>query len=146
MKCVVDANVWVAAIRPGERDCDPCREFLRRCLQSAVIMVCPVLVLAEIAGCIARAVQSRHEAELALLKLQRNPCLRLVPILQPLAESAARIAARHFLKGADALYLATAQHHHATLITLDDEILKRGSSVVAVQTPGGWLKGIRIRG
>ena len=140
MKCVVDANVFVAAIRSGERDCDSCREFLQQCLMSAAIMICPVIILAEITGCIARAVQSRHEAELALFKFQKNPCLRLVSVHQSLAESAAQIAARCFLKGADALYLATAQHHKATLITLDDEILKRGPLVVAVQTPAGWLK------
>ncbi|MBI4026534.1 MAG: PIN domain-containing protein [Verrucomicrobia bacterium] len=140
MKCVVDANVFVAAIRPGERDYDSCHEFLQESLQSAVTMICPVLILAEIAGCIARAVQSRSEAEVVVFKLQKNPCLRLVSIHQSLAESAARIAARQFLKGADALYLATAQHHHAPLITLDDEILRRGSPVVAVQTPEGWLR------
>lgn len=139
MKCVVDANVFVAALRASETEHVACRSFLQRCLQSTVTVICPAIILAEIAGCIARAMQSRSEAELALLKFQKHPGLRLLPVTEALAESAARLAARHFLKGADALYLATAKNAGTLLVTLDGEILSRGGSIVAVQTPAGWL-------
>jgi predicted nucleic acid-binding protein len=139
MKCVVDTNVFIAALRPDEKSHLPCRDFLQRCLQTTTSMICPVIVLAEISGCIARAVRNPHEAEVVLLKFRKNPSLRLIPIDATIAESAARFAARLFLKGADAIYLATAKSSDAPLITLDDEILSRGQKVATVQTPDIWL-------
>lgn len=59
------------------------------------------------------------------------------------AATAANIAALWALRGADAVYVATARDAGATLITLDREILERAVSVVPIQTPAQWMSGKR---
>ena len=54
------------------------------------------------------------------------------------AEQARRttdIAASHRLRGADAVYVATAEAHDALLVTWDQEMLDRGGAVVETMTP-----------
>ena len=53
----------------------------------------------------------------------------------PRGKRAAQIAARHRLRGADALYVATADVRDATLVTWDREMLDRGAAVVDTCTP-----------
>ena len=48
-------------------------------------------------------------------------------------------AATCALRGADAVYVATARHAGASLLTLDAEVRDRASGVVVVRTPDEWL-------
>jgi predicted nucleic acid-binding protein len=56
-----------------------------------------------------------------------------------LAQRAAQVAARHRLKGADAIYVAVAEAFDASLVTGDGEMLERGASIVNTLSPDQWL-------
>ncbi len=49
------------------------------------------------------------------------------------------------LRGADATYVALAQQVGAPLITLDQEICRRGSTVARVLTPREWLQQVAAK-
>jgi predicted nucleic acid-binding protein len=55
-----------------------------------------------------------------------------------LAAEAAEIAAACVLRGADAVYVATARRMDTTLLTLDRELRKRAERTAEVRTPGEW--------
>ena len=67
-----------------------------------------------------------------------SPYLTLYPLDHVLASAAAQVAATCALRGADAVYVATARHANAILITLDVEVRERASGVIAVRTPDEW--------
>jgi predicted nucleic acid-binding protein len=71
----------------------------------------------------------------AVLRVLALPGLKLVALSEGLAQQAARRASRHFLKGADAIYVALAASSKAPLVTLDDEMLERGAEAVKTLTP-----------
>jgi predicted nucleic acid-binding protein len=63
------------------------------------------------------------------------PGLRLLPIDHLLAQAAAALAGRLRLRGADAVYVATAASLRLPLITWDVEQRDRAAAVVDVRTP-----------
>jgi predicted nucleic acid-binding protein len=66
--------------------------------------------------------------------------MRLIALSIPLAERAAQIAADQRFRGADAVYVAVAEEFAATLVTWDDDMLRRGAALVTTMTPDDWLK------
>jgi predicted nucleic acid-binding protein len=74
-------------------------------------------------------------AAAAINLIQRLPTLRLVPIDADLALSAAELSGEHGMRGADALYVATALQLGVPLVTLDREQRLRASAVIVVETP-----------
>jgi predicted nucleic acid-binding protein len=68
--------------------------------------------------------------------LRRNPRLELIDTLQllPIAEE---VGCRVFLRGADALYAATARVTRTPLIAWDRELIERAGAL----TPEQWLAG-----
>jgi predicted nucleic acid-binding protein len=59
------------------------------------------------------------------------------------AGPAAALASQHGLRGADAVYLASAALFAAELVTLDREQLKRGAAVVQTLSPAGFLATVK---
>ena len=57
-----------------------------------------------------------------------------------LSAEAAGIATECGLRGADAVYVATARRAGSTLVTLDRELRERAGGVVRVETPDEWLR------
>lgn len=66
------------------------------------------------------------------------PYLTLHPLDHALAAEAAHVAATCALRSAAAVYVATARHAGATLLTLDAEVRDRAGALVAVRTPDEW--------
>jgi len=56
-----------------------------------------------------------------------------------LAAEAAEISAACALRGADAVYVATARRMDATLLTLDRDLRQRAGPMTTVRTPGEWI-------
>lgn len=79
-------------------------------------------------------------------QIQRLPRFRLVPLDAALARLAASLASQYSLRGADAVYVATARRLKAPLITLDDEQLRRGQAVVTTAAPWSGALGLRTLG
>ena len=116
-------------------------EFLRRVQKQTVNLYCPALVLVECAAAIARQTDQPTLAERMVALIEGFPRLLLVSLDVPLARRAAQIAIAHHLRGADAVYAATARAFDATLITWDAEMLQRVPGVVPTLTPSEWVKG-----
>jgi predicted nucleic acid-binding protein len=63
----------------------------------------------------------------------------LVVLDEGLSRQAAALGAQHKLRGADAVYLASAALFAAELVTLDREQFGRGAAIVQTLTPGDFL-------
>ena len=99
------------------------------------IHAAPVLVLAEVAGALARVSGSRELAQDVVARVLRLPRLRLVAIDAGLGERAAEIAAELRLRGADAVYVAVAERLGLPLVTWDDEQYERARPLVPTLRP-----------
>lgn len=132
---VVDASVWVSRLFARDANHEASRSWLIGQVASGVTIVGPSLLLPEVAGAISRRSARRRLGRQAVRLLLHVPGLRLVPIDPQLATTAAEIAARLGLRGADAVYVATAHVLGVPLVTWDGEQRERGARMVAVRTP-----------
>lgn len=131
----VDASVFLNAFNPHEVGHADSRLFLSYLREQALAIVVPTLLLPEVAGAIARG---RRDAPLAakfISALKRLPRLVLVPLDEGLADRAASLAARHQLRGSDAVYAAVALQFGSTLVTLDREQRNRVIKAVSAKLP-----------
>ena len=140
MNCTNDASVFVAAARQEESQHAVSLTFLELVQQSEWNVFCPVLVLPECSAAIPRPTGNETLAEELVSLIETFPGLQLVPFSLQLARRAARIAATHRLRGADAIYVAVAEEFAALLVTWDLEMLERSPAVVQTETPEGWLE------
>ncbi|MFN0071847.1 MAG: PIN domain-containing protein [Chloroflexota bacterium] len=135
----VDASVWVAVRYSSEPANLECMQFFEQLDGTGLDLLSPTLLLVEVASAVAR--KSRNEAmglriaeEIASLVEQR-----WYPLDERLAVVAHSLAARLFLRGADAVYIAVASVTGSTLITLDRELITRAGEHVPIMTPAGWI-------
>jgi predicted nucleic acid-binding protein len=136
---VLDASVWVAALIKNERHHAESASFLSRLVQDQRTAFVPVLVLAEVAGAIARQSRDTARAETGLRFMRAQDWLSIQPLTESQGETAAAIAAQQFLRGADAVYAALARQLGTPLVTWDNELLERAAAVVPTFTPADWL-------
>jgi predicted nucleic acid-binding protein len=139
MKLVIDACVFVAEQIEGQPEFRDCAAFFDHCVRTGVDLFAPAIVLAEVAGAIARICEDNGLADVAVLRLHQFPRLVLRQIDMAFAEAAARAASRWMLRGADAHYAALARELKCPLITNDDELLKRCPATLKVMRPQDWL-------
>ena len=136
----IDASVLVAAGSPGDPARDDSLRFLRAVLRAGIAIHQPTLTLVEVSASVARRSGDRRLAREAGLRLLQMPGLALHSLDVGSAAEAAGIASQAMLRGADAIYAATALRHGTTLITLDQELLNRATGVVESLTPAEWLQ------
>lgn len=103
-------------------------------------VIAPTLLVAEIASAVARATDDRGSALEYANATAALAHLTLVSLTPVMARRAAELAATYRLRGADAVYLATAQRYATTLVSRDQEQLMRGSRIVLCQTPEDALR------
>lgn len=131
----VDASVWVAAVHAADTFYEESLTLLASArLERARIFV-PAFADAEVACAVAR--RSRNPAggrQLAQDILQTYEAVR-IPVDPTLLEAATRIGTSAFLRGADALYAATAQVTGSALVSWDQELIQRAGAV----SPTDWL-------
>lgn len=132
---VVDASVMVSRLVTRDVNHEVSRRWLDRHVAGGGLIVAPAVLLPEVAGAITRRTGRRRLARRAVAALLRLPELRLVVIDAALAEVAARLAGDLKLRGADALYVATAARLRLTLVTWDVEQQARGRAEVVVVSP-----------
>jgi len=137
---VLDASVWVAALIKKEQHHAESALFLSRLVQDRRTAYVPVLVLAEVAGAIARQSRDAARAETGLRFLRTQGWLSIQPLTESQGETAAAIAAQQFLRGADAVYAALARQLGTALVTWDMELVERAAAVVPTFTPADWLR------
>jgi predicted nucleic acid-binding protein len=132
---VIDASVWVSRLVSGDVHHEASRRWLAEQIAQGMPIVGPSLLLAEIAGAISRQTGRPRLARSALRLLERVPGLRLLPLDQRLGTMAGQLAATLGLRGADAVYVATARMLGVPLMTWDLEQRERGGRVVSVRSP-----------
>lgn len=131
---VVDASVWVSALYLPDANNAASRHWLEEAASIGASVV-PILALAEVAGAIARRTGSAERGAMAARRIEAMPGLRVIELDAVLGRSAADLAARLRLRGADAVYVATALSLSIPLVTWDDELLARAAAVVEARQP-----------
>ena len=132
---VVDASVWVSALGRHDIHYRASRQWLDQYMAEGGLVIAPVILLAEVAGAIARLRSSPRHGRQAMSRLLEAPRLRLVPHDGGFAQTAARVAADLRLRGADAIYVTVALVLGIPLVTWDREQQQRAGALVTVQTP-----------
>jgi predicted nucleic acid-binding protein len=131
----IDASVFVNAFSPDEDGSDESAEFLAQLRKDGVPIIQPTLFFPEVVASIAR---KQDETEIALelsQELKKFPKLTLIDLDEDLADFASEIAAKHRLRGSDAVYAAVALRFGTELITLDKEQVARLPKVLTVKMP-----------
>ena len=131
---VIDASVWVAAFDPSEVDYAASVAFLRAVDGSGTRLAIPAFGIVETGCAIARRTGSRETAEQATRTMVSNTRLSVVPLRDEILTLALDIGIGRRLRGADAVYAATAASIGGGLITWDRELLERADGL----TPTSW--------
>lgn len=135
----LEASVWLAAVSPAEPHHNVCAQLLEQLLSRQTALHQPGLFVIEVCAAIARRTRDAALAERMGHLAIGLPRLQMHELDHALAARASRIASRCALRGADAVYVATAQNSGATLLTIDHELVQRGCAEVDVSTPSDWL-------
>lgn len=135
----IDASVWVNGFDQREPGHEASRKLLDLLSVRALPLVLPNLVLAEVAGAVSRSRNNAAQGEALATSIAGLANAKLVPLDDVLVKQAVILAARHALRGADAVYGAVALQAGATLFTLDNEQLSRMPPAVPTATPAAAL-------
>ena len=135
----LDASIWLASLSPTEPGHATSRALVARVLERHIPTHQPVLFVIEVCATIARRTGDRDLAVEVGRAALRWPHLVLHELDHLAAADAANVAVTCSLRGADAVYVATARQAGSVLVTLDREMWERGSSVVEVATPDEWM-------
>jgi predicted nucleic acid-binding protein len=131
----VDASVHINALNAREQGSQESQAFLARVEDERLEAICPTLLVAEAAAALSRALGDPEQGLAFARAIRDLPNLRLVPLDEALADLAADLAARHRLRGADAVYAAVAVRHGAVLVTNDRQQLERLAGLLPVARP-----------
>jgi predicted nucleic acid-binding protein len=131
----IDASVFINAFNPAEADHSDSYRLLALLREQAAPLIAPTLLLPEVAAAIRRGRGDESLARQFAAALSRLPHLVLTPLDQTLAQQAGEIAARHSLRGSDAVYAAVALRFGSTLVTLDREQRERVATALSTCTP-----------
>jgi predicted nucleic acid-binding protein len=142
----IDASVWINAESPAEPGQPESRALLDLLIARNTSIIVPSLLAAEVAGAVARTRGDSVLAEAMAMAIIRLPNVRLAMLDNALARQAAELAARNRLRGADAVYAATALAYGSELISLDHEHLPRLVAVVPTSRPVEALRRLSAAG
>ena len=135
----IDASVHINALNENEPESKDSQAFLARLERERLAMICPALLVTEIAAALSRAFDDYEKSLAFALAVRDLPNLTLISLDEPLSITAAELAARQRLRAADAVYAAVAEQHQTTLVTNDRQQLERLSGVLPVVRPAQAL-------
>jgi len=142
VKIVVDASVFLAFAIPEENEHGEAAEFFAFCETAKHQILFPTLAMAEVAGGVARRKRDPGKADLAVSRMRRLAGARFIPLTEEAAGTAAKLAGRHFLRGADSVYCQLAREKRVPLVTFDLEIRERLAGLVTALSPQAWMDGM----
>jgi predicted nucleic acid-binding protein len=132
---VVDASVWVSRFLIADANHAASLHWLRRHVLAGSPLLGPTLLIAELAGAIARRTGDVAFTHQVTSSLMRIPSLSLVALDLALASDAGALATAMRLRGPDAVYTAVALRYSLPLVTCDKEQLTRSAGAVSVYVP-----------
>lgn len=120
-RVTLDASVVVSAFDPTEATCEDSRRLLDLLRRNQTTVVVPTLIRPEIAAAIRKSTGDQGKAKAFEESFAKLPGVIFQDLDDRMADAAVEIAVTAGLRGADAVYAATARHFDATLVTLDGE-------------------------
>lgn len=132
---VTDASVWVSRFLTGDTFHVASNLWLKQQITAGLPLLAPAILLAEVAGAVARRSGSSQLGYQAAQQVLRVPTLQLVSIGVDLGDFAAAVASTYRLRGADALYVAVARRLQVSLVSWDQEQVTRIKGFVEAYTP-----------
>jgi len=132
---VVDASVWVSAADASDSYHDASREFLRAVVHRGVSIVVPAIARLEVACAMGQRLRDGQTGRAMGEQLAKSPLVRELAINAALLRDATDQGTAAFLRSGDSLYVAAARRSDATLVSNDDELIRRADAV----SPEQWL-------
>ncbi len=132
---VLDANIWISAFDATDRFNEDSVALLHAAAQRGLLLAGPAFVVLESACALRRRVGNSPAAHLAATKIAQHPALQLEAMTGDLLAEAQRLGIDCGLRGADALYAATAARLRCPLLTWDNELIHRAGGI----SPRDWL-------
>jgi len=138
----IDASVHMNALDPSEEGSAESQAFLDQVFGRPWPVFSPTLLLVEIAGTVARALDDHERGVAVAQAVWGLPGQVWVSLDEILAEEAGQMAAEFRLRGSDAVYAAVARRNGAILVTRDRQQLARLQGALPVLLPAEarkWL-------
>jgi len=132
---VIDASVYVSRLHQHETHHVESVHLLDAVAVRGATVLCPEILVPEVAAAIARGLDNTEFAYRAAAHLRTLPGHRFIAVDRALSGLAGRLAAEYRLRGCDAIYAALAQREGARLITWDEQQRERAAAVVETLTP-----------
>jgi predicted nucleic acid-binding protein len=131
----VDANVWIAAFDPTDYFNEASAAFFQEIARRRALVHGPDFVLIEVACALTRRLRDSAIGANAVAEIRAHPLIQLHPLDDLLLQDALQLGMSYSLRGADALYVATAQLAGGVLVSWDKELVQRAGAL----TPTDWL-------
>lgn len=131
----VDASVWIAAQDSADPFCKASRLFFNHAVVTGVLVHVPAFARVEVACALARKLRNSLQGERLTNLLFKSASAKEHPVNTALLTKALSHGTARFLRGADAMYSATAEIIGCGLISWDKEHLQRAGAL----TPEAWL-------
>jgi predicted nucleic acid-binding protein len=135
----IDASVFVAADAADEVGHPVARALLERVVASGAAVHQPTLSVVEVTAAVARRTGDAAHARAVGGALLTLPAAVFHDLDERTAAVASALASDLSLRGADAVYAATALMANTALVTFDAELATRSSAVIEAATPEAWL-------
>lgn len=137
---VIDASVHVSYLVPDDTHHEPSRRLLDFIAAEGWPVLCPEVLLPEVAAAIARGTDDTDLGLRSARTLRRVPNYRFIPVDEELADLAAELAARHRIRACESLYVAVSRRLSVKLITWDEQQRQRAGGAVEALTPSEELE------
>ncbi|MCX6876767.1 MAG: PIN domain-containing protein [Verrucomicrobia bacterium] len=131
----VDASVWIAAQDPADPFCTQSRLFFSHAVVAGIIVHVPAFARVEVACALARKLRHSVRGERLANLVFKTAGAKEHAVNSVLLAKALALGTTKFLRGADAIYSATAEIAGCTLVSWDKEHLQRAGAL----TPDDWL-------
>ena len=135
MLFTIDASVFVSSFNRREKDSADSAELISFIRKNETLLIEPYLLPVEVAASIRRACDNKRLAVEYSELLFNLPNVMFIPLDNDFSRKAVKIASEYGLRGADAIYVATAIQYGSILVSLDKEQLNRAPASVNSCTP-----------
>jgi predicted nucleic acid-binding protein len=131
----VDASVWTAAQDQADPFCARSRLFFSRVVLAGIVVQVPAFARVEVACALARKLRNPLQGERLANLVFHAAGAREHPMNSMVLAKALALGTTKYLRGADAIYSATAELVGCPLVSWDKEHLQRAGAL----TPDDWL-------
>ena len=135
----VDASVWISAADPTDVFHQESKTFLASTVVQGLRLFIPTFAVVEVACALSRRRRDPSAGQRLIEGLLLLSVVAQVPTDAALLSTALRRGCEMLLRGADALYAATAELTGSTLISWDQELIQRAGGL----SPTNWLNANR---